>query len=302
MRPSTACWIDNFTASLLKTVIMSPRFLRRIMLCWLTCGSISSEVLVMEAALTTIHLKTGTLHVPEACQSVDGRMDLFMHLHGASATVERNILQFRKDTPWVSISLPGLSSAYSRYFKDPAVWPALKTEVLPALTTSLQASNELSLGTWTLSSFSAGYGGVRELLKQPTAIEDLDTLLLLDSLYAGWQGDPSLRQVNPEQMAPFVAFARLAMAGKKRMLISHTRVETPDYASTAETAAYLTQKLHLSWAEKTIPWATGMTEWRRTRRGNFQAFDFGGDTGEAHLNHLRHMALFFDAIGSLTQP
>ena len=268
---------------------------------WLVCLTIWMRLTGFAGEISHIPLEAGTLHIPDGLQIHRGKLDLLIHLHGATETVERNVLAYRKDMPWVTINLPGLSSVYSKHFRDPAKWGQLVQEVIQALQWNLKQES-LAVEACILSSFSAGFGGVRELLKQSKAIDDIDTLVMIDSLYAGWVGDPSLRSVNPQQMAPFVAFARLAMTGKKRMLLTHTRLVTPDYASTAETAAYLGEQLQLNWSEEAVEWMPGMIEWRRARKAQFMALDFGGSTGQDHLNQLRHMSIFLNALVDLSRP
>src|SRR5439155_17250581 len=72
-----------------------------------------------------------------------------------------------------------------------------------------------------VSSFSAGFGGVREMLKDPATFARIDALVMADSLYAGYAGDPAKRQVDPKLMEGFVKFAEDAAAAKKWFILSH---------------------------------------------------------------------------------
>ena len=46
----------------------------------------------------------------------------------------------------------------------------------------------------------------RELLKVPEHFARIDTLVMADSLYAGYEGDPSLHHVDPALMEGFRRF------------------------------------------------------------------------------------------------
>jgi hypothetical protein len=145
-------------------------------------------------------------------------------------------------------------------------------------------------------SFSAGFGGVRELLKQPESVDQIDAIIMADSIYAGFVGEMEDRKVNSSHMEPFLSFAKQAVAGRKQMIISHTQLFTPEYASTKETAAWLIdglsgKRIH---ARKEHP--GGMVEWSHFQQGRFHVLEFEGETGEEHMKHLRHIGLFLEMI------
>src|SRR5205085_2033835 len=87
-------------------------------------------------------------------------------------------------------------------------------------------------------SFSAGFGGVRELLKSEAIYERIDTLVMADSIYAGYVPGTKSSDVDPVAMTGFLKFARDATEGRKTMVISHCELRPETYASTAETADY----------------------------------------------------------------
>src|SRR5205807_6056056 len=87
-----------------------------------------------------------------------------------------------------------------------------------------------------VTSFSAGFGGVRELLRDPAAFARLDALVMADSIHAGFDGPPAERRVSAANMEGFLHYAREAAAGRKWLIISHSQIKPDDYASTTETA------------------------------------------------------------------
>ncbi len=251
--------------------------------------------------VTHLPLRTGVLAVPSTVEIINGRFDIVLHLHGAPEVVEQNLATTRPKAVWANLTLPGLSSVYRRHFEDPSVLPTLLTEIEHVLATTLpdQKPQHRHL---TVSSFSAGFGGVRELLKQPENRSRIDTLIMADSLYAGFVGEPADRTLNPEHLTPFLAFARLAASGHKRMLLSHTKLHTPDYASTKETADYLIHRMGAQRRQQHKAHPGGLIEQSRSSIGHFAVIGFEGNTGEAHMQHLQHIRIFLNEVDKLKLP
>jgi hypothetical protein len=80
-----------------------------------------------------------------------------------------------------------------------------------------------------------GYGAPLAILNDPTSAQRVDALLVLDGAHAGFVPDHG-RAVDPAGIAPFVAFAKEAAAGRKLMWITHSDIDTYDYSSSTESA------------------------------------------------------------------
>ena len=212
---------------------------------------------------------------------------VWLHLHGAPAVIESNFAAFGAPGVLVNLTLPGLSKSYADHFADAAVFPELWRE-LQALLRRTAPGKAWTLGRLTVSSFSAGFGGVRQLLRQPEAFDRIGTLVMADSIYCGYGGDAALKQVDPELMSGFLRFAGLAAEGKKRLLITHSRQVPEGYASTTETADFLIAKLG---GERTRAepgeWPGGLRLLTRFKRSNFEVLGFDGEAPEDHMRHLR---------------
>jgi len=109
-----------------------------------------------------------------------------------------------------------------------------------------------------LTSFSAGYGAVRAVLRNGS--DRIDGILLLDSLHTGYLPDrkplASGGAIEKEKLEGFVHFAERARNGEKRMIITHSEVFPGTYASTTETADSLLESLGLK--------PTPVLQWGRT--------------------------------------
>ena len=218
-------------------------------------------------------------------------MDLLIHFHGAVSVVSDNYLKSKIGGVLVVINFKGLSSAYAKPFQAA---PGLFDEMLDKVSRLGGRQSKFTLGRITLSSFSAGYGAVREILKTPASFDRIDVLVAADSLYASLESDGSARRPLIQHMMDYTRFARLAVEGKKQFLITHTMQETP-YASTTETADYLLQAVGL--ARQPDSSRPGEPESLRlaskATKGKFTVLGYEGTSGSAHLEHLRNIHLWW---------
>jgi len=246
-----------------------------------------------------IDLTVGRLFVPETYRPDPAGIHLVVHLHGAHWAAEQALVESGWNAVMVPVVLNGLSAVHTEQFRDPAVFRSILTETRAhAEYGDMTRFGRIESGSCpriptrvTVSSFSAGFGGVRELLKHDDLYERIDALVMADSIHAGFVGDPTLRQVDPVAMQGFLRFARDAAAGKKIMVISHSEIHPDTYASTTETADYLLSQLGATRETCSDEWAPGLTCISRFERAGFHLFGFTGTTGPDHMQHLHHLAL-----------
>ncbi len=220
---------------------------------------------------------------------------LWLHLHGAPAVVENNFASFGAPGVVVNVTLPGLSKMYADHFADPAVF----TDLLRAAESVLRAESPAQawrVGAVTVSSFSAGFGGVRELLKQPAAVERIAALVMADSIYCGYVGDAAEKRIDPELMAGFVQFARLAADGRKRLVVSHSAQVPPGYASTTETADFLIRALNGARTFEPQDWTATWRQVSQFSQGNVEILGFDGATADDHMQHLRGIGRLLERV------
>ncbi|MFM8338025.1 MAG: hypothetical protein ACKODK_20920, partial [Opitutaceae bacterium] len=147
-------------------------------------------------------------------------------------------------------------------------------------------------GELTVSSFSAGFGGVRQLLRQREAFERIATLVMADSIYCGYAGPVAERRVDPELMAGFTRYARLAAEGKRRMLVTHSAQVPEGYASTTETADFLIAAVGGRRVAESGSWDDGLAATGRFAQGGLEVVGFAGVEAKDHLQHLRSLGVF----------
>jgi len=235
------------------------------------------------------------LFIPDSFDPSASGVDVLVHFHGDPATVNNNAGYADLNAVIVNVTYNGFSSAYSTPFSDPALFG----NILDGALNTLKAQPDFDASThWDqlgISSFSAGYGAVREILKQPSYYDQIDGLILADSLYASFTS-ASDHTPNASQMVNFKRFALDAANGLKTMTVSHSLVQTYTYANTAETADDLMQYVGVS------PTATNETGlgtlqfYRKASLGNFNVWGATGSNAAAHTQHLQYMAQWLDDL------
>jgi hypothetical protein len=233
------------------------------------------------------------LFVPEGYVSRDGNIPVTLHLHGASAIVQREFVRSKSDGVLVMITQNGLSGVYTAKFKDPRLLDSLLSETAAKLAT-LKVHAKPVLSRVTVSSFSAGFGGVREMLKDKSCYGRIDSLILADSLYCGYVEGTAPPRVDPKLMEGFLRFARDAKEGRKTLVLSHCDLKPKGYASTRETADYLLGELGLARQDVDEEWGKS---WRCTSRCRSQGFcvaGFSGDQGSDHMRHLQNLGRLYE--------
>ncbi len=224
-----------------------------------------------------------------------GRFDVMFHFHGHEP-VRKEWVKVERGAVLVGIDLGLGSGPYEASFRSRAAFAELLASVERAVAekNGLETARARRIG---LSAWSAGYGAVGEILRHPQWAARVDTVVLLDGLHAGYDGD-SLRA---SQLSPFVAFARQARGGEKLMFVSHSSIIPPGYASTTETANYLIHALggrpSAARPRSGDPW--GLELISRFDRGDFHVRGFRGND---QMDHCAHIGLFKDVLKVYVVP
>jgi hypothetical protein len=143
-----------------------------------------------------------------------------------------------------------------------------------------------------LSGFSAGYGAIREILRefQP------DAVLLVDGLHTGYDPEGKPGPLKAEGLQPFVAFAREASQGRKRMVVTHSEIFPGTFASTTDTADYLLGQLGFKRTPQLKRGPLGTQQLSFARKGNFEVLGFAGNSAPDHIDQLHALAEWLKRI------
>ena len=230
-----------------------------------------------------------TLFVPEGYRpAAGGVVDVVLHLHGATSVIEPALVDAHWPAVLIAFNRKGLSRVYTEPFSDPKLFPRLLDAARSALK-DLHVADDPRIGRVVVSSFSAGFGGVRALLKVPEHFARIDGLIMADSIYCGYTGDPKDHRVDPALMDGFRRFAVEAAAGRKTFLLTHSALVPQGYASTGEAADFLIDAVGGKAEPAKVAWSDAWTQMRAFSKGRFVVLGFAGTEGADHMSHLRQI-------------
>ena len=233
-------------------------------------------------------LELGTLFVPKG---VKKKAPLFIHFHGAPIIPEIAAARAGK-VAVISMQLGTGSGVYGRPFTaDPQLFPRLVAEA--------EAKAHMTFSPIILTSWSAGYGAVRAILRVPENYARVDRVLLIDGMHASYVGDtPGTGPANesvvvPEDLAIFATFARDAVAGHKRMIVTHSEIFPGTYASTTETTDWLVSALGLK-LKAVLKWGPlRMQQLSEAKSGKFELIGYAGNSAPDHVDQLQALPDYF---------
>lgn len=223
-------------------------------------------------------------------------MDLLIHFHGLSYVPKHAGRNSGGPLIVAVVNLGSGSGVYENAFRDESTFPRLIDMIRYSV--SRNASAQLEIRRVYLSSFSAGYGAVRAILRDHQTV--VDGILLLDGLHTDYV--PSGRvlsqggTLNVENLRGFLQYAQLAMDGKKRFVITHSEIFPGTYASTTETADYLIDSLHLQ-RHSVLEWGpVGMQMLSETHRNGLTILGFAGNSAPDHIDHFHGLPAFLQRV------
>ncbi len=235
--------------------------------------------------------------IPSTYQYRPGNVaDLLVHFHGDPQTYWNNAQYAKLNAIIVTVNYSGLSRAYSTPFSNasnPTLFQTVVNEALTKVRAETDIPDTLQWDKLGVSSFSAGYGAVREILKSSTYRNDIDALLAADSLYATTAGDGTPLD---SQMVDYKTYAAAAKAGTKTFLFSHSQVPTYTYETTGECGDELMQSLGISASAYNVNGLGTLNFYRHAKSGNFELWGATGTDGDSHLEHLRYIGEFLEEL------
>ena len=222
--------------------------------------------------------------------------DILVHFHGDPQTIWNNAAYAKLDAVVVTVNLGAVSSAYQNpYVADTNLFATLLNEARTTLRNQPDFADNLNFDKLAVSSFSAGYGAVREVLKSPTYFNDIDGMVLADTIYASFTSTSDHTPLD-SQMTGFRDFAAAAKNGTKTLTLSHSQVLTYTYCNTAETADDLMAWTGVTPSAYNVTGLGGLQFYRHAQAGEFEMFGALGDDATAHSKHLQNMGQFLDDL------
>jgi len=222
--------------------------------------------------------------------------DLLLHFHGVSYVPRHAVYHLKQNLILAVINLGSGSSVYEKPFFKESVFP----DLIEMIIESVSANKLINVRTSRviLSSFSAGYGAIRAILKNHQTI--VEGIILLDGLHTDYI--PSGRvlaqggELNIKKLIGFVDFARLAIENKKVFLITHSEIFPGTYASTTETADFIIKTLKLN-RKPVLEWGPmGMQMISKTKKSGLSILGFAGNSAPDHIDHFHGLPGFLELV------
>jgi hypothetical protein len=233
-------------------------------------------------------LTLGTLFIPEKLKG-KRHVNLLLFFHGGDWLPELAVAQ-QRNMAVITIQAGSGSSTYEKLFADPATFPHLLTEAQTAAGASFA---EIDLAGW-----SAGCGALRQILSDPASYDRAHRVLCIDGVHAGYltSGTPTNTapapadpQLDPANLQSWLHFGTDAIAGKKRLIITHSEIFPGTYASTTETADYLLRQWRLT-PHPVLRWGPMGTQMlSETKSGSLLVVGFAGNSAPDHVDQFQSL-------------
>ena len=239
-------------------------------------------------------LELGTLFIPAALDK-GGDPTLLFFFHGGDWLPE--LAAARNHMVVVNVQVGGVVETYAKLFEPPGRFAALLHE---AETKSRLTFDRVLLGGW-----SAGCGAIRQILKAPESYERVDGALVIDGIHTGYvEGKPGPLEskLDTSNLDVWLKLARDAIAGRKRVIVTHSEIFPGTFASTTETADYLAAQLGVHPAP-VLKWGPmGMQQLSELRAGKFLLLGYAGNSAPDHVDQLHSLPVLLKWLRGSSGP
>jgi hypothetical protein len=230
------------------------------------------------------------IFVPHDAMSQDSAT-LVIHFHGAAWIPEQSVSNLQTQAVSAVVNLGAGSGAYDRAFSVPASFSAL-VDSIAARVTGL-AGTSVDTDRIVLTAFSAGHGAVRAILRDSASFAKVAAVLILDGMHTSYLPERTVLAdggvLDEANLVAFADLGRAALAGAKRVLVTHSEIFPGTFASTTETADWLLDELGLA-RTAVLKWGPrGMQQLSEVSSGAFILQGYAGNSAPDHVDHFHAM-------------
>ena len=230
------------------------------------------------------------IFVPAAV-TADEPVTLVVHFHGAGWIAEQSVARLGRNAVSVAVNVGSGSMVYDRTFSDPTVF----TELLQDIERTLEDVHgaEASIGDIVLTGFSAGHGAIRAVLRHRPHFDTVDAVLLLDGMHTSYVPEGTVLAnggtLDTRNLDVWAEFARAAVGGRKRFLVTHSEIFPGTFASTTETADWLLDQLGIG-RVAVLEWGPrGLQQLSHASVGGFEVLGYAGNSAPDHVDQFHAM-------------
>ncbi|MDB4940902.1 MAG: uncharacterized protein JWP97_436 [Labilithrix sp.] len=222
--------------------------------------------------------------------SADGGIDVVFHFH-AGQMAAKQLKESGLSAVFVACGFGLGSGKYAEAFADPNRFDRMLGELVKNVEKATGRTG-LHVRHLGLASWSAGFAAVGRILAVDRNYAKVDTVILNDSLHSQYL-DPNPKtaaqgadRVDTRMLRNFIRFAKDAAEGKKTMVITHSSIIPPDYASSTEATQALLTSIAVPLVTVDQPGSRSMTLIRRADAGNLHVRGYRGRGPHDHFEHL----------------
>jgi hypothetical protein len=227
-------------------------------------------------------LPLGTLFVPQGLHRNRPATILFF-FHGGDWLPELAASRQRQMAV-VLVQAGAGSGSYVQLFKDPTRFLSL---IAAAESASHMHFSQIALGGW-----SAGCGALRQILLDPASYDRINRVLCIDGVHTGYTNGtpgPGESDLDASNLQIWLRFGRDAIAGKKRLIITHSEIFPGTFASTTETADWLLREWQFSAHPMARFGPMGTQMLSRVSAGGLTVIGFAGNSAPDHVDELHSL-------------
>ena len=232
-----------------------------------------------------IQLELGTMFITEKIQATR-QARLLLFFHGGDWIPELAVSK-QRNMAVIAVQAGAGSSSYEQLFADPARFPGLIAE---AESRSGLKYSEIDLGGW-----SAGCGALRKILNDPPSYQRVNGVLCIDGVHTGYvsgKPGPQESEIDTGNLQIWLQFGRDAIAGKKRLILTHTEIFPGTFASTTETADWLLREWGMT-PQPVVRWGPMQTQiLSDVGAGGLRVVGFAGNSAPDHVDQLHSLPEF----------
>ena len=233
--------------------------------------------------------RRGTVVVtPGECFEGFDTFDVVFHFHGNPFLVERAWRRNKLNAALFIMNHGESTKPYADRYNYPEALNQL-IESAERYVKELCPGAPAKVGRIALSGWSAGYASIQKLIRTQAGRERVDAVLLSDGLHTSL-ANKYPRVISEFGLEPFVAFGKQAMNDEKLMVVTHSAIQTGDFASTTETTDAVLHSLGLLRVldlDQERLGALRMSSEAHAR--SFHLMGFEGTDARAHGDHLRQL-------------
>jgi len=252
----------------------------------------------LDFTISDLFTKPIEIFIPEKSLS-SSQYDILIHFHGGSDIVKYAAEKYNGNIIAVDINLGAGSSKYYREFSDSSLFNSLIDSIQNI---SNRLNHSIKINHIILSGFSAGYGAIKKILEFNSLYKEINSVLLLDGIHAGYVPDRRvLFEGGHIDSAAYKVFINLAedaseKESMKKFLITHSEIFPGTFVSTTESADYILSVLGLK-RKAVLKWGPlGMQQLSEAGKNHFMVLGFAGNTAPDHIDHFQSLYYFLNKL------